>query len=149
VITNAVRGAAQKIGLKVTVKTIASSRYDEFFSDPKSRNGFDLIPVDWYISKADPAGFYDNGISGNANNWLGYSDKGYDALVGKAQQTIDDRERAKLVIDAQTKFADDAVWIPLVQVPSVMVLGDKYTGAPASMVSMYYPWAADLGTKKG
>ncbi|SEC85734.1 ABC transporter substrate-binding protein [Streptomyces melanosporofaciens] len=149
VITNAVRGAAQKIGLKVTVKTIASSRYDEFFSDPKSRDGFDLIPVDWYISKADPAGFYDNGITGNANNWLGYSDKGYDALVGKAQQTIDDRERAKLVIDAQAKFADDAVWIPLVQVPSVMVLGDKYTGPPASMVSMYYPWAADLGTKKG
>ncbi|MBD3007909.1 ABC transporter substrate-binding protein [Streptomyces sp. 5-10] len=149
VITNAVRGAAQKIGLKVTVKTIASSRYDEFFSDPGSRNGFDLIPVDWYISKADPAGFYDNGLSGNANNWLGYSDKGYDALVGKAQQTIDDRERAKLVIDAQTKFADDAVWIPLVQVPSVMVLGDTYTGPPASMVSMYYPWAADLGTKKG
>ncbi|MFE9062577.1 ABC transporter substrate-binding protein [Streptomyces violaceusniger] len=149
VITNAVRGAAQKIGLKVTVKTIASSRYDEFFSDPKSRDGFDLIPVDWYISKADPAGFYDNGITGNSNNWLGYSDKGYDALVGKAQQTIDDRERAELVIDAQKKFADDAVWIPLVQVPSVMVLGDKYTGPPASMVSMYYPWAADLGTKKG
>ncbi|MGW7615458.1 ABC transporter substrate-binding protein [Streptomyces antimycoticus] len=149
VITNAVRGAAQKIGLKVTVKTIASSRYDEFFSDPKSRDGFDLIPVDWYISKADPAGFYDNGLTGNANNWLGYSDKGYDALVGKAQQTIDDRERAELVIDAQAKFADDAVWIPLVQVPSVMVLGDKYTGPPASMVSMYYPWAADLGTKKG
>ncbi|EFL28070.1 putative ABC-type peptide/oligopeptide transport system [Streptomyces himastatinicus ATCC 53653] len=149
VITNAVRGAAQKIGLKVTVKTIPPSQYGEFFSDPKARKGFDLIPVDWYISKADPVGFYDNGMSGNANNWLGYADRGYDALVAKAQQTLDDGKRADLIIDAQKKFADNAVWIPLVQVPSVMVLGEKYTGPPASMVSLYYPWAADLGKRKG
>ncbi|MFE9643235.1 ABC transporter substrate-binding protein [Streptomyces sp. NPDC006365] len=147
VITNAVRGAAQKVGLEVNVKTVPPSQYDEFFADPKAREGFDLIAVDWYISKADPVGFYDNGMSGSANNWLGYSDSGYDTLVKKAQQTIDDKQRAKLVIEAQSKFADAAVWIPLVQVPSVLVLGEKYTGPPASMVSLYYPWAADLGTK--
>ncbi|MGP4047971.1 ABC transporter substrate-binding protein [Streptomyces sp. 2A115] len=147
VIASAVRSAAQRIGLKVTVKTVPASRYDEFFADPASRDGFDLIPADWYISKADPAGFYDNGMSASPNNWLGYENKEYDALVTKALGTIADAERADLVIQAQRKFAEDQVWIPLVQVPSVLVLAKKYTGAPASMVSLYYPWAADLGTK--
>lgn len=145
VIANAVRDAAQKIGLKAEIKTVPPSKFGALFTDEKAREGIDVVPENWYISKNDPIGFYDNAVSGNENNWVKYSDKEYDRLVAKALETSDDAARAKLVVSIQEKFADDMVWVPLVQVPTTLVLSKKLSGAPASMSFLYYPWAVDVG----
>ncbi|MGW2379165.1 ABC transporter substrate-binding protein [Streptomyces sp. NPDC001658] len=149
VVANAVRAALQRIGLKGTVKTVPTTRFEEFYSDPQARAGIDVLAGDWYISKSDPMGFYDNGLSDSSNNWVGFKDATYDRKVEQALSTLDDTERASLTIDIQKRFADAAVWIPVAQVPSVLVLNDELTGAPASQAYLYYPWAADLGAKKG
>nr|WP_128376595.1 ABC transporter substrate-binding protein [Streptomyces cavernae] len=149
VIANATRAALQSIGLKASIKTVPPAQFEEFYSDPKARADVDAIVGDWYISKADPMGFYDNGLSDSSNNWVGFKDSTYDAKVRQALATLDDDERATLAIDVEQRFADAAVWIPIAQVPSVLVLSDKLTGPPASQAYLYYPWAADLGVKKG
>ncbi|MFF0745467.1 ABC transporter substrate-binding protein [Streptomyces sp. NPDC004111] len=149
VVANAVRSALQRIGLTGQIKTVPTSQFEQYYSDPELRDGIDVLVGDWYISKADPMGFYDNALSGSSNNWVGFKDAAYDAKVKKALGTLDDTARAKLAVDVQKTFTDAAVWISVAQVPSVLVLDEKLTGPPASMAYLYYPWAAGLGAKKG
>ncbi|WP_433436930.1 ABC transporter substrate-binding protein [Nonomuraea sp. CA-141351] len=147
VIANAVVDAAKKIGMTAQIKTVPPSEFGSFYTDKSLRAQVDLVPDDWYITKADPIGFYDNGLTGSANNWVGYSSPAYDKLVAKALETADPAARAKDVIELQRQFTADMVWISLVEVPNAVVLGSKVTGPPASQVHMGYPWAADLGAK--
>lgn len=149
VVANAVRSALRRIGLTGQIKTVPTAQFEQFYSDPEARSGIDVLVGDWYISKADPMGFYDNALSGSSNNWVGFADPAYDATVKKALATLDDAERAGLTAEVQKKFTDAAVWISVAQVPSVLVLDEKLTGPPASMAYLYYPWAADLGARKG
>ncbi|WP_018565234.1 ABC transporter substrate-binding protein [Streptomyces sp. PsTaAH-124] len=149
VIANAVRAALTQLGLKAQIKTVPSATYGEFYGDKEARSGIDVLVADWYISKSDPLGFYDNGLSTSSNNWVGYKSSDYDAEVERALRTIDDAERAALVVDIQKRFSRAAVWIPVAQMPTVLVLNGDLTGPPASMAYLYSPWAARLGTKKG
>ncbi|CAM5226232.1 ABC transporter substrate-binding protein OS=Streptomyces tendae OX=1932 GN=GUR47_24195 PE=3 SV=1 [Streptomyces tendae] len=126
-----------------------SAEYGEFYGDKSARAGIDVLVADWYISKSDPVGFYDNGVSGDSNNWVGFHSAAYDKKVEQAKRTLDDAERAELVVDIQRRFADAAVWIPVAQTPTALALSDKLTGPPASMAYLYHPWAASLGAKKG
>ncbi|NUW37731.1 ABC transporter substrate-binding protein [Nonomuraea sp. SMC257] len=147
VIANAVADAAKKIGLTAQIRTIPAAEYGGFYTDKSLRAQVDLVPDDWYITKADPIGFYDNGLTGSSNNWVGFSSPEYDALVAKALAATDPAERAADVVELQRRFTADMVWISLVEVPNAVVLGGKVTGPPASQVHMGYPWAADLGAK--
>ncbi|MFC4331140.1 ABC transporter substrate-binding protein [Streptomyces andamanensis] len=149
VIANAVRAALTQLGLKARIKTVPSATYGEFYGDKEARSGIDVLVADWYISKSDPLGFYDNGLSTSSNNWVGYKSSDYDAEVERALRTIDDAERATLVVDIQKRFSRAAVWIPVAQMPTVLVLNGDLTGPPASMAYLYSPWAARLGAKKG
>ncbi|QWB27258.1 MULTISPECIES: ABC transporter substrate-binding protein [Streptomyces] len=149
VVANALRAALQRIGLKGEIKTVPTTQFEEFYSDPQARTGIDVLVGDWYISKSDPMGFYDNGLSDSSNNWIGFKDAAYDKKVHQALSTLDDAQRAALAIDVQKRFTDAAVWIPVAQVPSVLVLNSRLTGAPASQAYLYYPWAAGLGARKG
>ncbi|MGW7085949.1 ABC transporter substrate-binding protein [Streptomyces sp. NPDC054871] len=149
VVANAVRSALQRIGLKGQIKTVPTAQFEEFYSDPAARADIDVLVGDWYISKADPMGFYDNGLSDSSNNWVGFKDATYDKKVRQALSTLDDAKRAELAIDVQKRFVDAGVWISVAQVPTALVVSDKLTGPPASQAYLYYPWAAELGLKKG
>ncbi|UIX28779.1 ABC transporter substrate-binding protein [Streptomyces sp. GQFP] len=149
VIANAVRAALTQLGLKGEIKTLPSSAYQEAYGDKGARADFDVLVADWYISKSDPIGFYDNALSDSSNNWVGFKSADYDAKVEEALRTIDDKKRAALVVDIQREFADAAVWIPVAQTPTILTLNSELTGPPASMAYLYSPWAAQLGAKKG
>lgn len=148
VVANATRAALQRIGLKARIKTVPPAQFEEFYSDPGARADIDALVGDWYISKSDPMGFYDNGLSDSANNWVGFKDATYDRLTHRALATLDDERRARLTTDLQRRFVDAAVWIPVAQVPTALVLSDELTGPPASQAYLYYPWAAELGPRK-
>lgn len=149
VVANGIRAALQRIGLKGQIKTVPPAQYGELYGDPQARSEIDVLVADWYISKSDPIGFYDNAVSDSSNNWIGFNNPSYDAQVKKAMRTLDDEKRAELVIHIQRQFADAAVWIPVAQVPTALVINDKLTGPPASMAYLYSPWAAELGAKRG
>ncbi|MEB8341687.1 ABC transporter substrate-binding protein [Streptomyces endophyticus] len=149
VIANATRAALQSIGIRAEIKTVPPSQFEEFYSDPTARAEIDVLTGDWYISKADPMGFYDNGLSDSSNNWVRFKSKTYDAQVGEALSTLDDTKRAELATRIQRTFVEQAVWIPLAQTPTILVLDKKLTGPTASQAYLYYPWAAELGAKKG
>ncbi len=149
VIANGVLSAAESIGLSPTIRTIPASQYGDFYGDEELRDQADLWIDEYYISKTDPLGFYKNGTSDASVNYAGFSDPEYDALISQAYAATDDSERARLTIDLQRRWNQAMVWIPVVETPSTLVTGSFVTGAPASAAFLYYPWAADLGTREG
>ena len=144
VIANALVDAAQKIGLKASIKQIPTAQYD--LTDPEVRKTVDMMSDDYFISKNDPVGFYKNGASTSTVQWL-MKDPAYDKLVNEGRAALEDSARADIAIDLAKRWADFVPWISLVQSPSTVALSNKVTGVPASGCYRYYPWAADLGTK--
>ncbi|MER6514080.1 ABC transporter substrate-binding protein [Nonomuraea sp. NPDC001636] len=146
VIANAVQAAGQAIGLRVEQKAVAPDAYSALFSDPKARQGVDLVMTIWYDSTPDPLEFYGILQTGNFSNYGGYSNPEYDRLVDQAGAEADPAARAAVVAKLQEIAVRDMVWIPLYEVPHSMFLNKRLTGAPTGITQLVYPWAAVLGS---
>ena len=145
-IANALVDAAEKIGLEASITQIPTVQYGDFYDNPDLRQQADLFADDYYISKADPVGFYKNGASSSEVEWV-FKDPEYDQLVLDGRAALDPAARAQIAIELAKRWADAKVWISLVLAPNTVALSSKVTGVPASGSVRYYPWAADLGTK--
>ncbi|WP_067168935.1 ABC transporter substrate-binding protein [Microtetraspora niveoalba] len=146
VIANAVQSAGQAIGLNVELKAVAPEAYTALFSDPKAREGVDLVMTIWYDSTPDPLEFYGILRTGDFANYGGYSNPEYDALVDEANAQADPAARAATVAKLQEIAVRDMVWIPLYEPPHNMFLNKRLTGAPTGISQLVYPWAARLGS---
>lgn len=149
VIASAVVDAAKKVGLEAEILSVPEVQYGDFYNDEQLRISADLWPDIYYISKADPLGFYKNGCSDSSRNWVGYADAEYDQFVDEGYAATDDAERAKLAIELEKKWVENAIWLPVVATPATLVMSNDVTGAPTSASYLYYPWAADIGSVKG
>ncbi|MGL3807603.1 ABC transporter substrate-binding protein [Paeniglutamicibacter sp. R2-26] len=149
VIAGALMDAAKKIGLEAGILAVPEVQYGDFYNDEQLRNSADLWPDVYYISKADPLGFYKNGRSDSARNFVGYNDPEYDALVDAGYAATDDAKRAGITVELEKKWVENAVWLPVVATPATLVMSNQVTGAPSSAAYLYYPWAADIGSEKG
>jgi peptide/nickel transport system substrate-binding protein len=145
VIANAVQSAGRALGLEVELRAVAPDAYTALFSDPKAREGLDLMMTSWYDSTPDPLEFYGILQTGNFSNYGGYTNTEYDALVDQANGQPDRAARAATVAKLQEIAVRDLVWIPLYEVPHTMFLNKRITGAPTSIAQLAYPWAAPLG----
>ncbi|MFI6324413.1 ABC transporter substrate-binding protein [Nonomuraea sp. NPDC050556] len=146
VIANAVQAAGQAIGLQVELKAVAPDAYTALFSDPKAREGIDLVMTIWYDSTPDPLEFYGILKTGNFANYGGYSNAEYDRLVDEAGAQADTAARAAVVAKLQDIAIRDMIWIPLYEVPHSMFLNKRLSGAPTSISQLVYPWAAMIGS---
>ncbi|MFD7026754.1 ABC transporter substrate-binding protein [Streptomyces sp. NPDC059917] len=144
-LATAVQDAGTRIGLKVQLKTIAPNAFTSLFTDPAAREGIDMFPETYYDSVTDPMDLLSNFQTGAYQNYAGYSDPAYDALVDKAKSTYDTAERMTTAAELQKKAADQLLWIPVAEWPTAVFLGKRITGAPTTISYLYYPWAADVG----
>jgi peptide/nickel transport system substrate-binding protein len=131
---NAVRAAAESIGLKVQLKSVSASQFFGFFSDPKAREGLDGFPTINYSNSADPMNLYTSITTpGETQNFSGFSDPQLTKDLDEARETADPDARARLVAKAGDRFMQ--------QLP----LNKSLTGVPTSFVYMFAPWATGLG----
>ena len=75
-----------------------------------------------YLDFPEPLQYYQYFTSGTFYNFAGYNNAEYDDLVGQALTTVDDEERADLVIQAQQVLSDDDGVIPVATVDVSAVL---------------------------
>ncbi len=142
---NVIQAAGKALGLDIRIKVIPVEQYGNLYSDPKARAGLDAFLTTFYGNVADPLDVYAVFAAGGPSNYGDYT--GVSDAVASARSTIDPTQRAQKVIDIQKKVEQDAPWLPLVNLPTILVQNDRITGATASMAYLYYPWAAAIGTK--
>jgi peptide/nickel transport system substrate-binding protein len=143
---NAVKAAAEEIGLTVELRPVSAANYVNLFIDPSAREGIDGFITVNYPDYADPAALYATfGMPDGSQNFNGYSNDDVTALFDEARTTADPAERAKLVTQAQVLLQQDLPWIGIANPDTVLVTNADLTGAPASFTYMFSPWPAGLG----
>lgn len=145
VIANALVAAGEQIGVKVEIRNFSDAEYGELFSSAEARADVDFVSDDWYLSKPESLGLFDNLLPGESSNYLAYESTEYVDLYNKAASTYDEEERAELVIELQQLALDEMLWIPLASAPNTLVLDESLTGAPVTFMYRTYPWAARIG----
>lgn len=145
-ITGAYQQAAQKIGLKTTLKSVSAQNYINFFIDPKARKGIDGFLTVNYGDYADPAAMLATFVlSDGSQNYDGYSNSQITSLMDQARGTANADQRAALMVKVEKLVAQQLPWIPNVQPTSVLILGHGLTGSTVSFSYMFAPWANSLG----
>ena len=145
-VAGAYQAAREKLGLKVTLKSVSAENYINFFIDPKAREGVDGFLTINYGDYADPASLLATIVlPDGSQNYDGFADPAITDALETARGTADETERAKLVITALEKINEQLPWIPNVQPSSVLVMNKDLSGATASFSYMFAPWANDLG----
>ncbi|KJL41554.1 MULTISPECIES: ABC transporter substrate-binding protein [Microbacterium] len=147
VISQGAAAAAQSIGLTATIETVSPSAYTALFSDPSAREGIDLFYTSWYLSSPDPLEMYSVLRTGEFSNYGNWSDPEFDALVNEAVAIDDPAARSEVTAQAQRIANAQLPWLPLLQGPMTLFLGDRVTGVAPSVAFMYYPWAATIGSR--
>ncbi|MEY4939822.1 MAG: hypothetical protein RIQ93_1557 [Verrucomicrobiota bacterium] len=73
-----------------------------------------LATLGWTADFADPATFFGILVTGNGNNWTGWSSAEYDRLIAVASNTADPRARFELLHQAEALLLEAAPIAPLV-----------------------------------
>jgi peptide/nickel transport system substrate-binding protein len=142
----AFKAACEAIGLKVELQNVSPSNYINYFIDPKAWGSVDAFATSNYGDYADPAGLYKSmAAKGGSQNYSGWSDPAVETALNAARSEKDETKRAQYVLDAQKIITDQLVWFPMVAANNVLIMNTKVTGAPATFVYMFGPWAAYLG----
>ncbi|MGN6517400.1 MAG: peptide ABC transporter substrate-binding protein [Rhizomicrobium sp.] len=76
------------------------------------QHDFDIANASWIADFNDASNFLDLLRSGGDNNYGGYSNPQFDALLNRAQQTVDLKERGRLMEQAEQMALNDYAWLP-------------------------------------
>jgi peptide/nickel transport system substrate-binding protein len=143
---NAVKDAAEDIGLTVELRPVSAANYVNLFIDPSAREGIDGFITINYPDYADPAALLVTfALPDGSQNFNGYENADVTALFEEARTTADPAARATLVTQAQALLQQELPWIGIANPDTVLVTNADLTGAPASFTYMFSPWPAGLG----
>ena len=144
---NAIKSAAESIGLDVELQAVSAANYINYFIDPAAFTSVDGFITVNYPDFADPAGLYATFVlPDGSQNYSGYANPEVIDLMSEARTTADPTARAELVVAAERIIMEELPWIPLVAPQTVLITNSGLTGAPSSFTYMFSPWAAGLGT---
>ncbi len=143
---NALKAAAEAIGMKAVLHSVSAQNFINFFIDPKARVGIDgfftLNYGDYAGPEALPATFLE---PDGSQNFDSYSNTQIVSLFEDARGTADPNARAQKVAQVEKLMADDLPWLPMVQPLVTLVTSKNLTGAYCSFAYMFSPWADKLG----
>ncbi|MFI6595117.1 ABC transporter substrate-binding protein [Nonomuraea sp. NPDC050536] len=142
---NLIKATGEALGLKIDIKVIPVEQYGNLYSDPKARQGIDAFFSTWYGNVPDPLDIYTVFLAGGRTNFNGYP--AVDADIKKARAAYDPAARAALVTGIQEKVTADVPWMPLNNLPVILYMNNRVTGAVPSFPYLYYPWASGLGAR--
>lgn len=145
-IINEMANGAKELGLTVEPTGVPGATFGAFFSDEKAREGYDAFVTTNYLSAPSPLELLDSIAKTDAGqNYNGMSDPAVDAALDAAYDEQDPAERAKLIAEAEALVVEQLPWVPIADLNVRLFMDNSITGAPASFVYLYYPWAADIG----
>jgi peptide/nickel transport system substrate-binding protein len=145
---NYIADVGRDLGLKMKVQTVPIQVYSTWLYDPAVREKTDLALTVWWTDVAEPlqalwAIVDPRGVT----NYNGYHNPAAVKPLTEAFAEPDDAVRARLVTEAQrVMFAEDVMWIPLVNVTTPTWMSKRITGGPVGLPGAFYtPWAAYVG----
>lgn len=113
------RMMAEKMAVKAKLEPMGSQDFNKFLNELTSRRGPtsrlpDVIQLSWVADYPDPHSFMNIFTSTSENNYMGWKNARYDALVEEAVANTDENSRRKIYLEAQRLLLEEeAVLMPL------------------------------------
>jgi peptide/nickel transport system substrate-binding protein len=118
------------------------------FIDPAAREGIDLFFTIYAPTLKDPVqNYFETLVTGQVNNFNGYSNPEVDALISEARTSTDLALRAANVLKAQEIYLKEVPYITIASPRVTVWQNEKITGAPTTFTWTNSPWAALIGGK--
>jgi oligopeptide transport system substrate-binding protein len=99
----------EELGIAVTIAQVEQKTWIR----NQQTLDYTLSTGGWIGDFVDPVTFLDLFVSGGGNNWTGWGDPAYDALLARAAATTDPSARLELFQQAEARLLDQAPVAPL------------------------------------
>jgi oligopeptide transport system substrate-binding protein len=107
---NAVTFQAMMAGIGIDVDIISVE--GQVFQQMVQKRDFDMAAPSWIADFNDASNFLELLHSGSGENYGGYANPKYDALLDTADATADPAARAAKLLQAEQMALDDYAWVP-------------------------------------
>ena len=141
----AIADSANQAGMNIELRPLTAAEFGAVFASAEAREGIDILLVTGYLDFPEPLQYYQYFTTGSFYNFAGYSNPEYDELITEALSTVDDEQRAQLVIEAQQVLSDDDGVIPVATAAISVYYQDSLTGLVPRQNFLYTPWVTELG----
>jgi oligopeptide transport system substrate-binding protein len=84
----------------------------QIFQQMVQNRDFDIAAPSWIADFNDASNFLDLLRSGSGENYSGYANPRYDALLDAADRTVDPADRAATLLEAEKLALADDAWVP-------------------------------------
>jgi peptide/nickel transport system substrate-binding protein len=127
----------KKVGIKLNITALTWLPWQARIVNPEERPDIGFL----YLLGSDPIPYsilspmYEQKSQGHWAYW-GYENDGFDQLLEKAKNTLNDEERAQLYSIAQAIVFDDVASIPIMEWPQILVFSSNVKGF---VYSRYWP----------
>jgi oligopeptide transport system substrate-binding protein len=99
----------RELGVHITITPLEQKT---LFQNQQSLN-YTIGLSGWMADYADPYTFLQTCVTGNGNNWCGWSNPGFDRLLDEASRTVDNTRRYALFQQAEAILLHAAPLAPL------------------------------------
>lgn len=109
-----------------------------------NKHNFVLNRDGWIADYNDPMTFLDIFTTTNGNNYSGYNNPKYDALITAAKVEVNAEKRAAMLHEAEDMLMNDMPIMPIFEYTEVVCMNKKLTGVHVSNLGFFYFRDADL-----
>jgi peptide/nickel transport system substrate-binding protein len=137
---------AKAIGVNVSIKPMQPLVFDQAGYDASKRKDIDLIYSFSFNSRQEPLeplGF--DLLPGQPYNYTEYDNPEVTQLLNDARASLDPKEQAELIVQAQEIFEPQSALIPMVSTNTATFINDRLTGAITSFAYWSMPQMAYIG----
>jgi peptide/nickel transport system substrate-binding protein len=143
--------AASEIGLNMKIRVLSPAAFDNAVFTPGGRKGLDfLVGVGGTLFATFPFPgdlLLDYGLKTSTSNYAGIVNPNIQRDTVGALTTPDAATAAQQSLSGALLYTKESVFLPIVNVPSLLFMNKRITGAPTGFpVYLFYPWAAQVGS---
>ena len=143
--------AASEIGLNMKIRVLSPAAFDNAVFTPGGRKGLDfLVGVGGTLFATFPFPgdlLLDYGLKTSTSNYAGIVNPNIQSATVGALTPPDAATAAQQSLSGALLYTKESVFLPIVNVPSLLFMNKRITGAPTGFpVYLFYPWAAQVGS---
>ena len=124
---------ARQLGVRITITELEQK---VLFQNQQSLN-YTIGFSGWIADIPDPVTFLGTFVTGNGNNWAGWSNREYDRLIALAAATADNGRRFEVFQRAEAILLEEAPFIPLYFQPQVSAVHPAVRGWTTNLIGFH------------
>jgi len=123
----------KELGVRVSITQL---EVKTLYANQQSKN-YSIGYSGWIADFADPETFLSTMVTGGGNNFAGWSNRDFDALVSAADATVDNKRRFECFQKAEAILLSETPLVPLFNQPQVYAISPAVHGWTTNLIGFH------------